>query len=121
MEAVGNRPRTALALVVTSTVLGLRGTDLVSPAVPSLPETLGGGPAEAQLVLAATWAAPASVSSCSTALSGDPRERAFNRAFKLRRKFGSEDGIGQSIEKPKGMRWRTFERRLQGSWKPKGN
>ena len=53
MEGVGNRPRTALALVVTSTVLGLMGTDLVLPAVPSLPETLGGGPAEAQLVLAA--------------------------------------------------------------------
>ena len=48
-----NRPRAALALVVASTVLGLMGTDLVLPAVPSLPETLGGGPAEAQLVLAA--------------------------------------------------------------------
>ena len=41
-----NRPRAALALVVASTVLGLMGTDLVLPAVPSLPETLGGGPAE---------------------------------------------------------------------------
>ena len=47
------RPRTALALVVASTVLGLMGTDLVLPAVPSLPEALGGGAAEAQLVLAA--------------------------------------------------------------------
>jgi predicted MFS family arabinose efflux permease len=42
-----------LALVATSAVLGLMGTDLVLPAVPSLPEALGGGPGEAQLVLAA--------------------------------------------------------------------
>jgi predicted MFS family arabinose efflux permease len=47
------RPRVGLALVVTSTVLGLMGTDLVLPTVPSLPETLGGDPGEAQLVLAA--------------------------------------------------------------------
>ena len=47
------RPRLALALVVAATLLGLMGTDLVLPAVPSLPETLGGDPAEAQLVLAA--------------------------------------------------------------------
>lgn len=53
MEQKVERPRTALALVVTSTVLGLMGTDLVLPAVPSLPETLGGAPAQAQLVLAA--------------------------------------------------------------------
>lgn len=43
----------ALALVVASTLLGLMGTDLVLPAVPSLPVSLGGGLAEAQLVLAA--------------------------------------------------------------------
>jgi MFS transporter, DHA1 family, multidrug resistance protein len=53
MDHVVSRPRTVLALVVTSTVLGLMGTDLVLPAVPSLPEALGGGPAEAQFVLAA--------------------------------------------------------------------
>ena len=47
------RPYLALALVVTATVLGLMGTDLVLPAVPSLPETLGGDAAAAQLVLAA--------------------------------------------------------------------
>src|SRR5688500_9037839 len=47
------RPVLALALVVTATVLGLMGTDLVLPAVPSLPETLGGDAASAQLVLAA--------------------------------------------------------------------
>jgi predicted MFS family arabinose efflux permease len=43
----------ALALIVASTVLGLMGTDLVLPAVPSLPEALGGDAAAAQLVLAA--------------------------------------------------------------------
>lgn len=47
------RHRLALALLVASTVLGLLGTDLVLPAVPSLPESLGGGAATAQLVLAA--------------------------------------------------------------------
>jgi MFS family permease len=40
-------------LLVCGTVLGLLGTDLVLPAVPSLPEALGGSPARAQLVLAA--------------------------------------------------------------------
>lgn len=46
------RPRLALALVVTATVLGLMGVDLVLPAVPSLPDALGGDAATAQLVLA---------------------------------------------------------------------
>lgn len=43
----------AFALVVGGTVLGIAGTDLVLPAVPSLPAVLGGSPAQAQLVLAA--------------------------------------------------------------------
>jgi DHA1 family bicyclomycin/chloramphenicol resistance-like MFS transporter len=47
------RPYVTLALVVAATLLGLMGTDLVLPAVPSLPETLGGDAAAAQLVLAA--------------------------------------------------------------------
>jgi DHA1 family bicyclomycin/chloramphenicol resistance-like MFS transporter len=47
------RPRLALGLVVAATVLGIMGTDLVLPAVPSLPETLGGDAAAAQFVLAA--------------------------------------------------------------------
>lgn len=42
-----------LGLLVTSTVLGIMGTDLVLPAVPSLPDVLGGDAARAQLVLAA--------------------------------------------------------------------
>ncbi len=51
-EGTGRRGL-ALALIVASTVLGLMGTDLVLPAVPSLPEALGGDAATAQLVLAA--------------------------------------------------------------------
>jgi MFS family permease len=43
----------SFALVVASTTLGLMGIDLVLPAVPSLPEALGGDAATAQLVLAA--------------------------------------------------------------------
>jgi DHA1 family bicyclomycin/chloramphenicol resistance-like MFS transporter len=43
----------AFVLVMSGTVLGIAGTDLVLPAVPSLPAALGGSPAQAQLVLAA--------------------------------------------------------------------
>ncbi|MCT2400188.1 MFS transporter [Novosphingobium mangrovi (ex Huang et al. 2023)] len=48
-----NRAWWTLGLVVSSTIVGLMGTDLVLPAVPHLPEALGGDPARAQLVLAA--------------------------------------------------------------------
>ena len=41
------------ALIASATALAIAGTDLVLPAVPSLPETLGGTPAQAQIVLAA--------------------------------------------------------------------
>lgn len=41
-----------LTLVVLSAVAGLAGTDLVLPAIPSLPDTLGGTPERAQFVLA---------------------------------------------------------------------
>lgn len=40
------------------------------------------------------------------------RDRSLNRAFKLRRRLGSNGGIGEYIVKPKGMRWRTFERNM---------
>ncbi|MEZ5998196.1 MAG: MFS transporter [Hyphomonas sp.] len=46
-------PSLAFALLILGTTLGLAGTDLVLPAVPGLPDTLGGTPAMAQLVLAA--------------------------------------------------------------------
>lgn len=47
------RPVLAFILIVSGTVLGIAGTDLVLPAVPSLPAVLGGTPTRAQLVLAA--------------------------------------------------------------------
>jgi MFS family permease len=47
------RREAAFALIATSTVLGIAGTDLVLPAVPTLPEALGGDLERAQLVLAA--------------------------------------------------------------------
>jgi MFS transporter, DHA1 family, multidrug resistance protein len=46
-------PMLAFGLLVLGTILGLAGTDLVLPAVPTLPDTLGGSQAMAQLVLAA--------------------------------------------------------------------
>ncbi|PWK75657.1 MFS transporter [Aminobacter sp. AP02] len=49
----GGHPGIAFALIVTSTVLGIAGTDLVLPAVPSLPDILGGTHARAQFILAA--------------------------------------------------------------------
>jgi len=47
------RSAVAFTLIVVSTVLGMAGIDLVLPAVPSLPQVLGGSYAQAQLVLAA--------------------------------------------------------------------
>lgn len=44
--------RLAFGLIVTGTVLGIAGTDLVLPAVPSLPVRLGGTVEQAQMVLA---------------------------------------------------------------------
>lgn len=41
------------ALLVATTIVGLAGTDLVLPAVPTLPDALGGSVGQAQLVLAA--------------------------------------------------------------------
>src|SRR6187397_2224543 len=40
------------ALIVSGTVLGIAGTDLILPAIPSLPAALGGTAERAQLVLA---------------------------------------------------------------------
>lgn len=52
-ESSSSRSILAFALVVSGTVLGIAGTDLVLPAVPGLPAVLGGSPTQAQLVLAA--------------------------------------------------------------------
>ena len=50
---------TLFVLIVSATVIGIAGTDLVLPAVPLLPGMLGGSIAEAQLVLAAFTAGAA--------------------------------------------------------------
>jgi hypothetical protein len=42
-----------------------------------------------------------------------PYDRAIGRAFKLRRRLGSTGGIGDEIDKPKGMRWATFDRKME--------
>ncbi|MEO0551169.1 MAG: MFS transporter [Pseudomonadota bacterium] len=47
------RPIAVCALLVAGTVLGLSGIDLVLPAIPDLPDLLGGDEARAQLVIAA--------------------------------------------------------------------
>ena len=39
--------------------------------------------------------------------------RALRRAFKLRGKLGAEGGIGDYVEKPKWMRRRTYDRKLE--------
>ena len=41
-----------------------------------------------------------------------PSNRAINRAFKLRGRLGGKGGIGEYIPKPKGMRWRTYDRQI---------
>ena len=40
-------------------------------------------------------------------------DRALRRAFKLRGELGGTGGIGEYIPKPKGMRWRTYDRKLE--------
>lgn len=42
-----------------------------------------------------------------------PRDRALNRAFKLRHRLGCTGGIGELTDKPRGMRWRTYDRHME--------
>ena len=42
-----------------------------------------------------------------------PHDRAISQAFKRRRRLGSAGGIGSYVEKPKGMRWATFDREMK--------
>jgi len=55
---------------VAATVLGLMGTDLILPAIPTLPEAIGGDAATAQLVLAA-YVAGASIGLLAYGALGD--------------------------------------------------
>ncbi len=42
-----------------------------------------------------------------------PRDRAISQAFEIRRQLGSTGGIGSYVEKPKGMRWKTYAREMK--------
>lgn len=53
MQKTGGSHVPAFVMIVCGTVLGIAGTDLVLPAVPELPDALGGTLERAQLVLAA--------------------------------------------------------------------
>jgi MFS family permease len=46
-------PAFMFSLIAFGTILGIAGTDLVLPAIPTMPRELGGTPALAQMVLAA--------------------------------------------------------------------
>lgn len=52
-STTSSAPALAFALLIMGTTLGIAGTDLVLPAVPGLPEVLGGTSTMAQYVLAA--------------------------------------------------------------------
>jgi hypothetical protein len=41
-----------------------------------------------------------------------PRDRAVTQAHKLRGRLGAMGGIGDEIQKPRGMRWATFDRHM---------
>jgi DHA1 family bicyclomycin/chloramphenicol resistance-like MFS transporter len=77
-SSAGGRPALAFTLVVAGTVLGLAGTNLVLPAVPSLPTMLGGTLEQAQLVPAAFVAG----SACGLLLFGALGAR-FDQRFLL--------------------------------------
>jgi hypothetical protein len=42
-----------------------------------------------------------------------PYDRAISQAFKRRKRLGADGGIGDPIDKPKGMRWATFDRKME--------
>ena len=41
-----------------------------------------------------------------------PYDRAISQAFKRRKRLGADGGIGDPIDKPHGMRWATFDRKM---------
>jgi hypothetical protein len=42
-----------------------------------------------------------------------PYDRAISQAFKRRQRLGADGGIGDPIDKPHGMRWATFDRKMR--------
>lgn len=59
MSTISSRHAGAFLLIVSGTVIGIAGTDLILPAVPGLPAILGGDLPRAQLVLASFTAGAA--------------------------------------------------------------
>jgi hypothetical protein len=73
-------------------------------------------------VFALSWLHPVSSWSLRESRSGSlayrsqrqsPYDRAISQAFKRRRRLGAEGGIGDPIDKPHGMRWATFDRKME--------
>jgi hypothetical protein len=42
-----------------------------------------------------------------------PYDRSISQAFKRRQRLGADGGIGDPIDKPKGMRWNTFDSKME--------
>jgi hypothetical protein len=42
-----------------------------------------------------------------------PYDRAISQGFKHRQRLGAKGGIGDPIDRPKGMRWATFDRKMK--------
>ncbi len=42
-----------------------------------------------------------------------PYDRAISQGFKHRQRLGAKGGIGDPIDRPKGMRWATFDRKME--------
>jgi hypothetical protein len=42
-----------------------------------------------------------------------PYDRAISQGFKHRQRLGAGGGIGDPIDKPNGMRWATFDRKME--------
>lgn len=49
-----------------------------------------------------------------------PYDRALRRAFKLRGRLGADGGIGDYVPKPRWMRMKTYDRKLEEIWQAEG-
>ncbi len=49
-----------------------------------------------------------------------PYDRALRRAFKLRDRLGADGGIGDYVAKPRWMRMKTYDRKLEEIWQAEG-
>ncbi len=49
-----------------------------------------------------------------------PYDRALRRAFRLRDRIGADGGIGDYVPKPRWMRMKTYDRKLEEIWQAEG-